>query len=46
MTIIDTCRDDLRVIRTEPDERPEDLKPTLDEVEIFLGKLDEVWHDG
>ena len=46
MTLISACRDALREIRTEPDAKPEELKPALDEVEILSGKLEEVWHDG
>ena len=46
MTLIWTCRDVLLVVRTEPGTQLEELKPALDEVEIFSGKLDEIWYDG
>jgi hypothetical protein len=46
MTLIGACRDALRVIRSEPGAKPEELKPALDEVEVLSGELDEVWHDG
>jgi transposase-like protein len=46
MTLVGACRDTLRVIRAECGAQPEELKRTLDEVEILSGKIDELWHDG
>ena len=46
MTLVGACRDTLRVIRAERGEKPDELRQTLDEVEILSGKIDELWHDG
>ncbi len=46
MTLVGACRDTLRVIRAERGAKPEELRRTLDEVEILSGKITELWHDG
>jgi len=46
MTLVGASRDALRVIRAERGAQPDELKQTLDEVEILSGKIDELWHDG
>jgi len=46
MTLVGACRETLRVIRAERGAQPEELKQTLDEVEILSGKINELWHDG
>ena len=46
MTLVGACRDTLRVIRAERGAKPDELRQTLDEVEILSGKIDELWHDG
>jgi hypothetical protein len=46
MTLVGACRDTLRVIRAESGVKPDELRQTLDKVEILSGKIDELWHDG
>jgi len=46
MTLVGACRDTLRVIRAERGAKPDELRETLNEVEILSGKIDELWHDG
>ncbi len=46
MTLVGACRDTFRVIRAERGAKPDELRQTLDEVEILSGKIDELWHDG
>jgi transposase-like protein len=45
LTLVAASRDVLRVIRAERGAESDELKPAIDEVEIFSGELDEVWHD-
>ena len=46
MTLVGACRDTLRVLRAEDGAKPDELRQTLDEVEILSGKIEELWHDG
>jgi len=46
MTLVGACRDTLRVLRAEHGAAPDELRQTLDEVEILSGKIEELWHDG
>jgi hypothetical protein len=46
MTLVGGSRDTLRVIRAEQGAKPDELRQTLDKVEILSGKIKELWHDG
>jgi hypothetical protein len=46
MTLVEACRDTLRVIRAERGANPDELRQTLDEGEMLSGKIDELWHEG
>ena len=46
LTLVGACRDTLRVIRAERGAKSDELRQTLDEVEILSGKIGELYHDG
>ncbi len=42
MTLVGACRDTLHVIHAERGAKPDELRRTLDEVEVLSGKVDEL----
>jgi hypothetical protein len=46
LTLVGAYRDTLRVVRSEHGAKSDELRQTLEEIEILPSKIDKLWHNG